>query len=677
VRRKTHTPGRHAALRRLALACTCAGLAASWPGAAATRSPRNANYTIEARLDPQSRTIAGRAVLEWRNLEAQPTDELWFHLYWNAWRNSRSTWMLENALGPRRGVRHEPRKEDWGWIEVDSIRLLEAGRRKGRELERQFAVPDDGNLQDRTVLVADLPHAVASGETVRVEVIWRARVPRTFARTGYRGDDYFLGHWFPQLGVYEKQGWNCHQFHAATEFFSDYGVYDVQLTVPSGWVLGATGREVTRRNNGDGTTTHRYRAEDVHGFAWTVSPHFVVREQRFEEPGLPAADLRLLLQPEHRGQAERYFHAAAAALRLYGTWYGPYPYGTLTIVDPAHDSGTEGMEYATLFTGGTRRFSPRGTDRPESVTVHETGHQFWYLLVGSNEFEHAWLDEGLDTFSTIRVMDETYEPRILEQRYLNEFVPVLFHDIEVPRWLSRLDRNREVATAELPSTPSYLYHPSFGRSATYDRTALWLMTLERHLGQETLREILSTFFERYRFRHPRPEDFFAVANQVAGRDLTWFFDQVHRSAADFDYGIEEIRTQPADLVGWSLVDGEMVYFEAPDEEGAEEDRVYRTEVLARRHGSGRFPVEVLLVFEDGHEIRRVWNDDQPWKLFVAERAAKLEYAEVDPYRVLMLDLRPGNNALLREGRAGLPAIKWGSKWMVWLQDLLSTFAFFL
>lgn len=211
-----------------------------------------------------------------------------------------------------------------------------------------------------------------------VDMEWRARVPRTFARTGVRGDSWFVAHWFPKVGVFEPEGWNCHQYHAATEYFSDYGVYDVAITLPPRYVVGATGLEVERRDEPDGRVTHRYRQEDVHAFTWTASPDYLVREKLFEAPGLPAVAMRLLLQPDHSAQDERYFAATAAALELYGRWFGPYPYGHVTIVDPAWGSGAGGMEYPTLFTGGSRLFNPVGGGSPEGVTIHEAGHQFWY-----------------------------------------------------------------------------------------------------------------------------------------------------------------------------------------------------------------------------------------------------------------------------------------------------------
>jgi Peptidase family M1 domain len=691
-------------------------------------SPRNASYTIDVTLDPATRMLRGHQVLAWTNLQDQPTSELWFHLYWNAWRNDRSTWMLEDRLRRRSDRGDDIEEGDWSWIDVQSARLLPnlapapappaelappsppapegtpsapappagAAPAPGAPLVVQppadlmgsmrFASPDDGNPEDRTVLVVTLPRPVAPGETVRVEMTWSAKIPRTFARTGFRGDFFFIGQWFPMVGVLESDGWNCHQFHAATEFFSDYGVYDVSITVPKAYVVGATGVETESRDNPDGTTTHRFRQPDVHTFAWTASPDYLVRTASFAVSGLPPVEMRLLLQPEHVAQAARHFAATRVALEKYGRWYGAYPYGHITIVDPAFGSGAGGMEYPTLFTAGTRLFAPLGGGSPEGVTIHECGHQFWYGIVGDNEFENAWLDEGLNTFSTARAYDAAYGQRRFVQRYLDPpgsrdgFLPVLFPDLAIDRMVggNRLDSYRSGATSDSEATPTFRYYPPTAAQITYSKTALWLSTLERYLGWPVLQKAMATFFERYRFKHPRPEDFFAVVDEVSGRDMTWFFDQVYRGSDSFDYAIESVASFPAAAEGFVEEEGKRVYQPPPDEgEATGEVRLYRTEVVVRRIGGATFPVDVELVFADGSKERRSWDGKGRWTMLVEEKPFKLSYAVVDPDRVLLLDLDYTNNSRRLKSAATFPAVKWASKWMVWFQDLLSTFGYFV
>ena len=482
-------------------------------------SPRNANYSIDVQLDADRRSLSGREVLTWRNISSISTSELQFHLYYNAWKNTRSTWMRERRLGRGSGLHARP-EADWGRIDVSAIRLLGAGDAPPIDLTDRAAhvAPDDGNPDDETVLVVTLPQPVGPGATVNVEIEWTSRVPRTFARTGTIGDYFFVAQWFPKIGVLEDTGWNCHQFHAATEFFSDYGIYDVRVTVPDDWVVGATGVERGVSNNGDGTATHHYYQEDVHDFAWTTSPDFLELHERFEHPDLPDVEIRLLLQPEHAGQAARHFSATRNTLKYYGEWFGAYPYEQITIVDPAWQSRSGGMEYPTLFTAGSRWLAPLDVATPEEVTIHEAGHQFWYGVVGSNEFEYAWLDEGLNTFSTARAVEASFVPHYRSTRFFGGFVPWVFRDVPWSRGVdgNRLRGYRLNARMDSQAIPTYRYWPGTAGSITYNKTALWLHTLERHLGWPTLQRGMAAFYDRWRFGHPSPDDFFETIGDASG-----------------------------------------------------------------------------------------------------------------------------------------------------------------
>jgi hypothetical protein len=259
------------------------------------------------------------------------------------------------------------------------------------------------------------------------------------------------------------------------------------------------------------------------------------------------------------------------------------------------------------------------------------------------------------------------------------FLPVLFHGIERDRIIggNRLDGYRAAATADAQSTPTYLYYPATGGAHSYNKTALWLTTLERYLGWDTLQRIMATFFDRYKFRHPSPQDFFDIANEVSGQDLTWFFDQVYRSSNDFDYAIGRVASDRIELTGFVKEGSELVHRGTNEDVADDDDAVYRSEVVVHRRGAARFPVEILMVFADGAEVRRDWDGQARWKLYVEERPAKLDYALVDPERKLALDLYYTNNSKRLEPDAKLPARKWASKWMIWVQDLLATLAFFV
>jgi hypothetical protein len=635
---------------------------------AGARSPRNANYDIDVRLDHERRTLRGHETIRWRNITSQPATELQFHLYWNAWRNADSTWMRERRLLP---TYTRPREDAWGSIDVRKMQLRRTdGSAADLTSQIRYVAPDDGNAADRTVISVPTGSSVPPGADVQIEIEWDAKIPQPFARTGYIDDYYFIAQWFPKMGVLEESGWNTHQFHSATEFYADYGVYDVAITVPGGFTVGASGRESgqqTERRIGDNaaTTTYRFHEEDIHDFAWTASPRFLETTQMFRltapagTAGGPAAvsqvEMRLLLQPEHIGQESRHFAATAAALKYYGEWFGPYPYDHITIVDPAWQSRSGGMEYPTLFTAGTRWIAPADVTTPESVTVHEAGHQFWYAIVGSNEFEHAWMDEGLNTFATARAIEAAAFPDRFSLRFFGTFIPWVVRDIELSRAIdgNRLPTYRVAAEADAQATPSFRYWPATSGSITYDKTALWLHTLERHLGWPVLQKIMSTYFERWKFRHPQPQDFFDVANEVSGQDLTWFFDQVYRSSNAFDYAVQELLSE-------RTADGR-----------------YRTVVAAQRLGEATFPIDVVTTFDNGEQIKERWNGLDRRIVYTYERPSRAASVQIDPQRVLLLDVNYTNNSCTLQPRAAEAGRKWGLKWMVWLQDLMLTYGFFI
>jgi hypothetical protein len=613
------------------------------------RSPRNASYLIDVRLDHAGRTLTGREIIQWRNISSTAASELQFHLYWNAWRDLESTFMRERQLAP--GFT-PPRDDAWGSVEVKKISVA------GADLttQQRFLAPDDGNRADRTVMAVPLPAPVQPQETVEITVEWTSKIPRPFARTGYIGNYYFIAQWFPKLGVLENLGWNTHQFHASTEFYADYGVYDVRMTVPAGFVLGASGREMERSANPDGTETHRYVGEDIHDFAWTASPDYLDSAQMFEHPSLPPVRMRLLLQPEHAGQASRHFEATAAALRYYGEFFGPYPYDYITIIDPAYQSGAGGMEYPTLFTAGARWLAPQRIAVPQRVTIHEAGHQWWYGVVGSNEFEHAWMDEGLNTFSEARTMEAAALPNYVSLRFFGGFVPWVIDEIQMARAtdLNRLTGYRDNAEADIPANPTYRYWPSTATFISYNKTALWLHTLERQFGWPRFQKVMSTYWDRWKFRHPQPDDFFAVVNEVSGEDLTWYFDAVYRSSNEFDYGIQQFTSRSTGGDGG-----------------------YRTIVVARRFGEAVYPVDVVTTFRDGEKQTEQWDGRDRRTIYIYERPSQALSVQVDPDRRLLLDINYTNNSATLEPRAGDASLKWSLTWLTWLQDLMLTYAFFV
>ena len=640
-------------------------------------SDRILNYRIEVSLDPLEKKVTGHEILTWRNQSGQALQDFCFHLYLNAFKNNRSTFVRESSSRPLWDGIEEIPDDYWGYTNVESIQVMSDEESfRPQVIKREYIHPDDDNEMDRSVLRVELNQPLPAGEVIEFRIDFESKLPKGTRRTGWAEDYFFVAQWFPKIGVVQEGQWNCHQYHQSTEYFSDFGVYDVSFTVPTPFVVGATGKRVDQRDNGDGTTTYRYLQEDVHDFAWTGSPRFLEKKRRFSDPPLPEVDMTLLLLPEHRHLEERYFTAIQHALHYFGTWFGPYPYETITVVDPAYRSGSGGMEYPTFLTGGANFWAPEKVLSPEGVTIHEVGHQWWYGMSANNEFEESWLDEGLNSWSEARVQKYAYQPSRFMRRLFGG-IPFVFNSVEIPFETGSLASVRGGGQLDVMTRTGWEY---LGRTSyrvnSYSKPEMILWTLERWLGEELMLKAMSTYFQRYQFKHPTTRDFIETINEVAQQDLGWFFEQTFFSSELVDYGIETATSvKIPDPKG--VFDEDQEEPPGSEEETGEAEEQYLTEVVVKRFEGAKFPVEVLMVFEDGEEIREEWDGQDRWHRYRVERPVRLKYAEVDPERKLLLDIDPTNNSHYAKEEDGfaLATKKWAAKWLFWLQNLLEMFAF--
>ena len=613
-------------------------------------SDRRVEYTIDASLDVEARTINGTQRLRWRNPDRVPVSELQFHLYLNAFKNERSTFMVESG-GVFRGTSLAS-ADRWGGIEVDRLErvttegeevLDEQAGRVDLTGQMTFIQPDDGNEDDETVISVDLDNPVEPGEWIDLEFAFTSRLPEIIARTGWTSAEdgslfVMAGQWFPKIGVLEVPGqryvpadaergvWSTHQFHANSEFYADFGTYDVSITVPSDFVVGATGVRVDEREAGDGLKTVRYLAEDVHDFAWTASETFLEYTDTWEH-----VSIRLLIRPEHRGQVERHFRAAKFALDYFDQLLGEYPYTTLTLVDGYGESN--GMEYPTLITCGTFYGMPGWLRLLELVTIHEFGHQYFYGMLASNEAEEAWLDEGMNSYLETRTLDAAYGPGAA---------------IDLPglpisdRAFQRLSYTRNRPASGALYTRSWEYGRGDYGKASYAKPATVMNTLEGYLGEERMSRFLHDYYNTWRFRHPSTRDLQDTAERAAGEDLNWFFDQFVYGTAVVDYAVEIISSD-------SITSGGST-------------------VIVRRLADGHVPIDLLVRFEDGTTAGSSWDGVESEHEFSFDRDSRIVEAFVDPENKVVLDIDRLNNRVTLDS-SGLFGRKVQVKAFSWVQML--------
>jgi hypothetical protein len=573
--------------------------------------PPIASYTFDVTYDPQSRVIRGQETARYTNRTKTPLPDLVFHLYLNAFRSEKTLWMQEGGYAP---MGFDPQYP--GSMEIERLALAD-----GTALDAT-AVDDDA-----TLVRATLPAPVAPGETVEVVLDFTAQLPRVFARTGWAdgGDFVMAGQWFPKLGVWQgPDGWNAYPFHANSEFFADFGTYDARLTLPAGWIVGATGTQpIASEANDDGTVTHHLHAEHVIDLAWAASPHFAVRTTEVD-----GVTVRTYHYPQAAALAERVEAATVGAFEAYSTWYGPYGMGHYpqlsVIVVPPGAGGAGGMEYPTLFTTGSLSEVPLPAcvKWTEVETIHELGHQWFQAVVATNEAEEPWLDEGFTDYSTVRAMNALHHGAFLDcfgwtLTYLG------------------FRRQEYVAQPQTPMAGRAWELESYG-VATYAKPAVALSTLERVVGPEAMTDFLRTYYERYAFAHPTAEDVRAVMSETLGADVT----------ARFFEGL---------VTGDGTLDARVATLEG-------------TRGAVTRDGDVCFPTEVTWQHRGTPPNQTAWTCDEPELTFTG--TGRLQRVQIDPEHALLTDIDLANNG----ARAAPDGSAWLGSWVRvtrWFQSIFT------
>lgn len=601
-------------------------------------SLRQTGYKIDARLNTVKKAVEGTMDAYWVNRSADIVPDIRLHLYMNAFRNNNTTLKRESHASGKR------KESDYGYTDIKSMH-----DGKGNDLmsHMKFISPDDGNPDDQTVLQVLLPKPALPGDTVFINIAFETKLPSAIRRTGYSGDFYFVAQWFPKFGVYEPAGmryattgaWNCHQFHATSEFYSNHSLYDVKITVPREYVVGSCGLLMSENDSDSvgGTKILTYRAEDIVDFAWTAWPGYEVFKDRWKH-----VNITLLISKERTGQVERQFTAVKHALEYFDANVGPYTWPYLTIVDPpSAGAGAGGMEYTTLFTSSSNYMMPEFLHFPEMVTVHEFGHAYFMGILASNEFEEPWLDEGVNSFLEERIMDHYWG----ENSGMVDLPFLKISDKAMGRLSYVHSKGRQVVSN---NEYSWNYpHGTYGMMS-YKKTSTWLYTLMGIIGEETTNEVFRQYYKQWAFKYPSGRDFVKVVNEVVNRvygnkfggDMNWFFDQTLYGTGLCDYKVSDIKNDKIDFTGT----------EADDRDSSKKSpealvQQYKSVAEIERAGEVMLPVEILVHFNTGDEVRESWDGKARFIDFSYTGARTIEWVKIDPGYKIRMDINFVNNSM--------------------------------
>ncbi len=611
------------------------------------------DYDINVSLNDSAHTLTAHEKLVYTNHSPDTLHFIWFHLWPNAYKNNETALakqMLDN-FSTRFYYANEDQK---GFI--DSLDF----QTNGVHLKWEFH-PDWID-----VAKVYLAEPLDPEESVTIETPFFVKLPEVFSRLGHTGKHYEITQWYPKPAVYDKDGWHAMPYLNMGEFYSEFGTFDVKITLPKEYRIMATGdlvdgekeiawldslaeegnalyeldkkafkKKIKELQRGEKASekfsfkslfnkdeekggkndpiqknkTLHFHQENVHDFAWFADPKWIVKKG-----GLWLADSSSIITlwsmylPKNAKvweQSLEYIHDAGY---WYSKFYGDYPYNHITAVDGDLSAGG-GMEYPNI----TVISSSDSKDLLEFVIMHEVGHNWFYGIHGSNERDHAFLDEGLNEYSNIRYWEKKYPERngqVIMQDFVQNKLKIANHlDF---RWIMGYlgYQGRAVTGDDQPiDIPSQDFNSSNYGSIVYGKTGIYTRYLQEYLGEEKMDEVMQDYYETWKFRHPGTEEFKASFTQLVDKDLSWFFDDAIDGTKVIDYAVSSINNH---------------------------------HVLIKNHGTMSPPLELAFYDKNNEEIDRVWLEG-----FGIEKKADLpsgtERVIIDPENY-MPDINRTNNA---------------------------------
>ncbi len=586
------------------------------------------NYTIQVKLDDKNHVLRGNEVMEYINHSPNELTELYIHLWPNAYRNKKSA-LAKQLYKSGDFQLHYGNDSIKGGI--DSLLFTV------NNLPAEWSY--DKTHSD--ICIVRLSSPLKPGERLTLATPFKVKIPSgEISRLGHIGQSYQITQWFPKPAVYDKNGWHPIPYLNQGEFYSEYGSFDVSITLPENYVIGATGdlqteSEVqfldqlassTQKRLGDLTSekqkrktafppsssnwkTVRYTQKNIHDFAWFADKRFEVLKGEVQLPHSKRNVTTWAMFVPHNASkwqhASEYLHDGTY---YYSLWNGDYPYNQVTAVDGTISAGG-GMEYPNVTVIG----NASSKEELEVVIVHEVGHNWFYGILGSNERQHGWMDEGMNTLNEMRYIQTKYPKNTqLSDMVLNgrfHFNDLTHHDMGDYgyRLIAQVGEDQPIETHSADFSSS-----NYG-IIMYQKTGLVFYYVKDYLGNELFDRCMQSYFDEWKFKHPQPEDLREVLERVSGKNLSWVFDNLIQTTNHVDYKVSRVKTSASG-----------------------------TSVTVKNVGQVNGPIEVN-VLENGKIIETKWSDPGAKKRIVQLKTPNAATISIDSDKDIPEMYRNNNN----------------------------------
>ncbi|MBC8464668.1 MAG: M1 family metallopeptidase [Bacteroidetes bacterium] len=510
------------------------------------------HYNINVTLDDEAHTLDGDIIFDYHNHSSDELPFIWVHLWPNAYKNNQTAMAKQNLENGDADF-HYAEEKDRGYINGLNFQV------DGNSVKMEYH-PEHIDI---CKIILDEP--LKPGKAIRISSPFFVKLPSArFSRLGHVGQSYMITQWYPKPAVYDKNGWHEMPYLSQGEFYSEFGSFDVSITVPNNYTIGATGDlqnkgEINRLETlaaatdtiksfgGDmnfppsdsHTKTLQYLQKDVHDFAWFADKRFHVLKGEVELPHSKEKVTTWAMFTNNEAHLwKNSIEYLNDAVHYYSLWNGDYPYKHCTAVDGTIAAGG-GMEYPNITVIG----ESGNKNALETVIVHEVGHNWFYGILGSNERQHPWMDEGINSFNESRYMHTKYNQDTVKMNLQVmgiDFTKMLgvsnlkYKDIHHELFYRILAAMGKDQPIELKSEA--FTDMNYG-GIVYGKTSVVFDYLRQYVGDERFDNAMRSYYEQWKFKHPQPADLKAVLETELGEDLSWFFDGLIESQELIDYSI--------------------------------------------------------------------------------------------------------------------------------------------